>query len=160
MLFPMIAACLSEEYQKPKKRKGLFVYSNQCSYCYKFPVNYFAFARAAKYCYQLFSLYICMSHRLYVWPLAYLKSDTSKLHEIFSTCQLWPFSSSDDSDVMYFQFCGCLCLLATSTGDLSVVTPHGSKCSHPMYRHNALFTSTVYAADECIRHHVGWQFGR
>ena len=57
----------------------------------------------AKYCDQRSCMSVC--------PLAYLKSHTSKLHEIFCTCCLWPWlglspMTVQKNYVMYFQFSG------------------------------------------------------
>jgi len=41
-----------------------------------------------------------------ICPLAYLKDHTSKLREIFCTCQEWPPSPTTSQYVMYFTFCG------------------------------------------------------
>jgi len=63
---------------------------------------YFATGRSVKYCDE------CLYVRVYVCPLAYLKN-TSKFHEIFCTCYLWPWLGHPQMTmqyVMYFWFCG------------------------------------------------------
>ena len=63
-------------------------------------IGYFGLGRVAKYCDQCVRLSVCL--------FAYLKNHTSKFHQIFCTCYLWPWLSPPliiVQYIVYFWFC-------------------------------------------------------
>jgi len=89
---------------------------------------------------------VCLS----VCRLAYLKNDTSKLHEcsVHVTYVAVAWSSSDDNVIRYIL---AVLMMFAPTGRL--VTPRGSECTRPppaLWRLYSLFASTTLAADDCI----------